>query len=225
MHIITGLGRCGTSILTKYLKEVGFGIGKNVNWYEKANAGYELSTFWSQIDDFYTHYLNKGKPINLDDMAMGQGYWKGMTYREILENVDKDERQGKVDLIKDPRLTWHPDIIETIYGCRPDLKLIICHRKPENVKKSRERLYKKYKQWHDNKPRTKIEDYKIDFCDFYTRVLELEIPHVVLFFPNYLKNYNKTYDTLQEIGLEFDKEKGNKKWKELIDIDLTKRNE
>ncbi len=38
MYIITGLGRCGTSILIKYLEEVGFNIGKNVNWHNAASG-------------------------------------------------------------------------------------------------------------------------------------------------------------------------------------------
>ena len=65
MVIITGLGRCGTSILMKYLKEVGIGIGKNVNWHNAASAGYELSTFYTIIDDLYHYYCKKDKKINL----------------------------------------------------------------------------------------------------------------------------------------------------------------
>ena len=47
LTIVTGLGRCGTSILTKYLGECGYGLGQNVNWHKEARAGLELSTAYS----------------------------------------------------------------------------------------------------------------------------------------------------------------------------------
>lgn len=205
MYIITGLGRCGTSIITKYLGSVGFGLGKNINWHNKANAGLELSTFYAYIDDFYNLYIKKGIPIDLDKRVV-YDYWKGLSYREIFNRVDKDERQGKVDIVKDPRITWHPDIIEALWECRQDIKLIICHRKPEDVKHSRETLPVQY---GDPKPRKELSDYKIDFCDFYTRVLELEIPYITLYFPNFISNNKKLHKTLCDFGLvhEYDEEK------------------
>lgn len=200
MYIITGLGRCGTSILTKYLQSVGFELGRNVHWHKEVNAGYELSTFYSLVDDLYQRYLKKGVSINLDQHCLG-AYWDDYTYREAFNLVDKDERQGKVDVVKDPRITWHPDLIEAIWECRKDIKLIICHRKPENIKKSRETLPKQY---GDPKPRTKLEHYKIDFCDFHSRVLELGIPHIILYFPNFILNTQKLYIDLYSFGIKHD---------------------
>jgi hypothetical protein len=198
MVIITGLGRCGTSILTKYLKEVGFGIGKNVNWHGNVRAGYELSTFYTLVHDLYHRFCKVNKPIDLDIECWGD-YWKGYTYREALNKVDKDERQGKVDLVKDPRITWHPDIIESIWKVRKDIKLIICHRKIESIYNSRKSLPIQY---DDPKPRHKLEEYKQDFADFTTKVLELGIPHIFLYFPNFLKDTGDTFMKLNNfIGL------------------------
>lgn len=197
MVIITGLGRCGTSILTKYLKEIGYGIGKNVNWYPKIRAGYELSSFYPIVDDLYQYYCRKGKKINLND-KINWNYWQGKSYREALKLVDKDHRQGQVDIVKDPRITWHPDIIEAIWEARKDIKLIICHRDMKAIHESRLNLPE---QFHDPKPRIEVSDYQVDFAEFYTRVLKLDIPHKVLFFPNFLLNHSNTLSKLYDLGL------------------------
>lgn len=213
MVIITGLGRCGTSVLTKYLGEVGFGLGQNVSWNKDVRAGLELSTAYTINHDFYHRFLKVGKKIDLDVEAWGD-YWKGYTYREVIENIDKDERQGKVDVIKDPRITWHPDIIEAWWRVRKDFKLIICHRSIEQIFNSRNSLPEAF---NDPKPRKVIEEYKIDFADFYTRVMQLGIVHRVLFFPNFLYQFGYVWNILLSIGLVHDFEKGQKVWDEIID--------
>lgn len=213
MVIITGLGRCGTSVLIRYLKRVGIGVGYNINWHEEANAGFELSTFYSLIHDLYHLFCKEGKPINLDTKCLGH-YWDGRTYREALIEVDKDERQGNVEVVKDPRITWHPDLIEAIYEARQDIKLIICHRKIEDIMASRESLPIRY---GDPKPRKELWEYKADFADFYTRVLKLEIEHIFMYFPDFLKDYNKAYNKIVHIGLPHSFLKGLEVWGNLID--------
>lgn len=220
MILITGLGRCGTSILTKYLKEVGFGIGVNVNWHENVRAGYELTTFYTLTHDLYQRFCKVGDEIDLDIECWGS-YWEGYTYREALNHFDKDrDRQGKVDVVKDPRVTWHPDIIEAIHDARNgDIRLIICHRKIENIYRSRKSLPENY---DDPKPRKVLDEYKIDFADFYSRVLELNIEHINVYFPNFLLDFNKTYRQLNDIGLPHSFEEGYKIWGNIIDKDLLK---
>jgi hypothetical protein len=217
MVIITGLGRCGTSILTKYFKELGFGLGRNVHWHEQVRAGYELSTFYSLVDDLYQRYCKKGLPINLDDKCLGD-YWKGNTYRKAFDKVDKDDRQGYIDLVKDPRITWHPDIIEALWEVRRDIKLIICHRKVELIYNSRKSLPIQY---DDPKPRKELNEYKIDFCDFYTKVLELNIPHEIIMFPYFLRDFNVMYNKLKVI-LPHDFESGKKVFDKIVDGSLLK---
>lgn len=213
MVIITSLGRSGTGILTKYIKELGvFGIGKNVNWHDKARSGLELSTFYTLIHDFYHRYCKLGLPINIEDEAWGD-YWQGNSYRQALEKVDKDERQGKVDVIKDPRITWDSEIISALWEVRKDIKLIICHRKIEDIYKSRKSLPPQY---DDPKPRKTIDEYKIDFADFYTKVLELNIPHHVFFFPDFLKDFDVFYIMVNQF-LPHDYFKGKEVYEKIID--------
>lgn len=212
MIIITGLGRCGTSVLTKYLGEVGHGVGVNVNWHKEARAGMELSPAYSITHDLYHLFLKENKPIDLDTKALGD-YWSPLTYREAILKVDKDERQGKVEVFKDPRLTWHPELIKAWWSVRQDIKLIICHRNIENIYKSRKSLPIQY----DDPKRRELDEYKIDFADFYTTVLELGIVHRVLFFPNFLYEFGYVWNILMSIGLQHPFEKGKKIWDEIID--------
>jgi hypothetical protein len=214
MIIITGLGRCGTSILTKYLGDVGFGVGRNINWHDEARAGYELSTAYSINREMWNSYCKAGKPIDLDFDYRGP-YWK-CKYREAIFNVDKDEKQGKVEVIKDPRFTWNPELIEAWWTVRQDFKLIICHRDIKSIYDSRKALPPQY----DDPKRLKLPEYKIDFADFYTRVLQLEIPYVTLFFPKFLQNFHETWLVLEGIGLKHDYDKGKKIWHDMMDRTL-----
>lgn len=219
MIIVTGLGRCGTSILMKYMSQVGIGVGKNVNWHTSVRAGLELSTAYTLTHDLYELFLKHGKPVDLDRPALGD-YWSPLTYREAIEEVDKDERQGEVQVFKDPRLTWHPDLIRAWWSVRQDFKLIICHRKPEDVYKSRKGLPPQY----DDPKRRELIEYKVDFEEFFTTVLELGIPYRTLFFPNFLFNFGEVFDLLYYFcDLRHDFEKGLKIWNEIIELDKYKR--
>jgi len=212
MVIITGLGRCGTSFLIRYLKECGVSIGKNVHWHDEVNAGYELSTFYSPVHDVYDRYCKVGKDINLNDECRGE-YWKGKTYREVFDLVDKDDRQGEVKVVKDPRVTWHPDIISAINEARQgNIKVILCHRKVEDVIASRERLSARY---GDPKPRKVIDEYHVDFSRFYTRLLEDNIIHRILFYPNFVDQFLHTWCMLESLGIHIEMRVAKEKWEKL----------
>jgi hypothetical protein len=214
MVIITGLGRCGTSILTKYYSLIGVSVGKNVNWHDIARAGMELSPAYSITHDIYHLFIKLGKSIDLNHEALGD-YWSPLTYKEAILKVDKDDRQGNVELFKDPRLTWHPDIIRAWWSVRQDIKLIICHRKPEDVYKSRESLPIQY---GDPKRRELIE-YKIDFEEFFTTVLELGIPYKTLYFPNFLFNYEEVINIADHFKLTINHNGSRQIWDDLIELE------
>lgn len=224
MIIITGLGRCGTSILTKYLREVGFGLGRNVSWNAEMRAGLELSTAYRLNQRMWDGFSKNGNPIDLDRIFSGD-YWKGKSYRQCILEVDKDPRQGKVDVFKDPRFTWHPDLIEAWWNVRKDIKLIICHRDIDQIYKSRKALNNTgqddpKRAVHPSNPDIELPRYKIDFADFFTRVLEIGIDYKLLFFPKFLQDFDSTWKSLNEIGLDHRYEKGQEVWNKLIDVSL-----
>ena len=224
MIIVTGLGRCGTSILIKYLGEVGFGLGRNVNWNSEMRAGLELSTAYCINQGMWQGFSKSGTPIDLERIPSGD-YWANKTFREQILNVDKDERQGKVDVIKDPRFTWHPDLIEAWWEVRKDIKLIICHRDIEQIYKSRKALNNRgqddpKRAVHPRNPEVELPRYKIDFADFFTKVLEIGIDYELLFFPDFLGDFKTVHESLDRLGLTHDYNKGNEVWNKLIDVSL-----
>jgi hypothetical protein len=225
MVIITTLGRCGSSILTKYLYELGFKLGKDIYWDSEMRAGLELSTVYTLNRSMYRRYLDykQGtfhRTLNVDHKCTEE-YWEGHTWREAILKVDKDPKQGgKIDVIKDPRFMWHPQIIEAWWDVRKDFSMIICHRKIEDIYKSRKAMSPR----HDDHQRKRfgIDRYKTDFVDFYGAVLDLGIKHRVLYFPNYLFDFKTMWESLQEVGLEHSFEKGKKIWEDIVEFDRYK---
>lgn len=198
MFIITGLGRCGTSILTKFLGELGYALGKNVHWHPEARAGLELSPAYSLNIDMYRQFCQKGIPINIDSKPSGE-YWKGHTYRSAINSIDNDDRQGGVDVFKDPRFTWDGGLIAAWWEARKDIKLIICHRLIQNIYNSRKNLPPQY----DDPKRTNIEEYYEDFGRFMDMVYNLKIPHIMLHYPKWIYDCDNTWVKLNEFGLGF----------------------
>ena len=208
MIIITGLGRCGTSFFLNIFKGCGFGIGKSLSWNPKVNAGMELSFAYAISRDMYDGYLKKGKEIDLDEKLMCQYWGREISFREKILMIDNDtppkRNEGIVEVIKDPRVTWHPKIIRSWWQVRQDIKLIILHREPEDVIKSREKAglkgYGNDMKFQDPKRGKILDIFKIDFSDFITEVMRLEIPHLLMFYPNFMRYdshivYSKLYNT------------------------------
>jgi len=195
MLIITGLGRCGTSVMTLFLKNMGYNVGR-CGWYEEARAG---------MEDWYTVYINNAifthvRAGNFD-----------------IEQFGKSIKKIQADVIKDPRFTWCPENIRTWWHFRKDFKLLILHRRIEHCLKSRQELIADY---HDPKRGNNLTEFKTDFADFLTEALLLHIPYKIIIYPEFLTEYEKVYDALQELDILFDKEKGIKVWNETIDLNL-----
>jgi len=214
MLIITGLGRCGTSLLMKFLKEIKFPVGKDLNWIDEINAGYELRSAYSINLMAYSYFIKQGKEIDLD-VKLDDKYWKDMSLREMIQNVDKDPRQLSVHMFKDPRFTWSPKLIEMWWTVRKDLEVLLLHRNVQEIIESRGRLpqtYQEPKPERVNKP----EVYKSDFHDFLTKLLELQIPYEILFYPNFTRDYEMVVRALNKLSYYFEPWKSEKIWYDIV---------
>lgn len=228
MIIITGLGRCGTSFFLNIFKECGFGVGSSLHWNEKVNAGLELAPAYAISRDMYDDYLKEGKDIDLDEKIMDQYWDKEISFREKILMIDngtpQEREEGKIEVIKDPRITWHPKIIKSWWEVRKDIKLIILHRDPEDIIKSREKYglsgYGSNELFQDPKRDKNLDEFKIDFSDFITEVMKLEIPHLLMFYPNFMSYnphiiYSKLYNTL---GINMERRKDFMRiWSDMLD--------
>jgi len=219
MLVITGLGRCGTSFLAKVLMAMNYKTGKNINWHESVDAGYELSTVHSLNHDLYQQ-INQTGSINLNKMCLGD-YWGkggyGYTYKQAMENFSNDPKQGPVHFIKDPRFMWHPEIITSWWRVRKDFRYIILHRDFEDVRSSRARLPKQYDD--PKRGSESVTPYKEDFADCITTMVDLRIPYKIQMFPKYLYDAKPLFRDIRELGLQTCHLEGNRMVQELRDLD------
>jgi hypothetical protein len=220
MLVITGLGRCGTSFLAKVLLAMNYKTGKNINWHESVDAGYELSTVHTLNHDFYFDQLMKTGSINLNKICLGD-YWGeggyGYTYKQAIENFNKDKKQGPVHFIKDPRFMWHPEILKAWWRVRKDLRFIVLHRDFEEVMLSRRRLPEQY---DDPKRGSKsVTPYKEDFADCITSMVDMRIPFKIHMFPKFLNDAKPLFRDIKQLGLQVCHNEGQKIVEELRDFD------
>lgn len=219
MLIITGLGRCGTSFLAKVLMAMNYKTGKNINWHDSVDAGYELSTVHSLNHDLYQQIEKTGE-INVNKICLG-GYWGeggyGYTYKQAMANFDKDAKQGPIHFVKDPRFMWHPEIIRAWWRVRKDLRYMVLHRDFTDVMMSRRRLPPQY---DDPKRGSKsVTPFKEDFADCITEMLKLKIPFEIQMFPNYLYDAKLLFQSIRKLGLQTCPIEGNKMVQEMRDLD------
>ena len=107
MLVITGTGRCGTSVLARFCHNCGYIVGGS--WNHDANSGMEDSRF---VD--VSNQLIRGEPE-----------------KDTLKYIDTFERR----VVKDPRFL-RPEVVSAWASRRDDLRILLCVRDMESVCKS-----------------------------------------------------------------------------------------
>lgn len=228
MLIITGTGRCGSSVSVKLLKSIGYGIGNLLSYDEGLRAGLEFAPAYAINRDLYNDFISKNREIDLDKETE-LPYWGKISYRERILRIDRDDisgrPQGKIDLIKDPRFTWHPDLIKIWFNVRKDLKLLILYRSPEQVVASRQFVIdsdNKWKNFEDPKRGSNYEEMEDDLVKFMDQVSKIGIEFEYLVYPDFLIDLNLLYSSISNLGynnnLTF--EECLMKWKDIVDLSL-----
>lgn len=152
MIIITGVGRCGTSLMAKFLKESGLDIGSD-KWYKKVNAGYENKETLQINTELINHYV---KDYKID-------------FNEIKERI----RALEFDAVKDPQFLTDSRIIKTWHEARQDLKIIFMYRNPYKVVES----MKKVPEWNSPVFRLFPEMIVQKQDEFIVSIHDLKIPY------------------------------------------------
>ena len=104
MLVITGSGRCGTSVLARFCHNMGYATGGS--WNHEVNAGMEDSKF----------------------VETNEAIHRG----EISENVKTYTDRFSKLVVKDPRF-MRASVVKYWAKRRPDLRLIVCVRDMESV--------------------------------------------------------------------------------------------
>ena len=188
--IITGFARSGTSLITKFLNFNGYDTGGN--WVEEDNAGYEDEDFQKLITTFQMN---------------------AKTESLILFLINEIKKIDKM-VIKHPRVLFNPEFMRIWTLVYPDTCMIVNYREPLHALKS--------KNISGNIGYfTNISTSELDtkFHSFIDILINLRIKHHILYFPDFLNDYDELYHVISSLGIYIDKSKGRKIWNEIVDFD------
>lgn len=192
MVIITGTGRCGTSLLAKFCREMGFDPSPGGAWYHSVNAGLEHSEVVRINTSIGSHASDS-----------------------ITERIQLIE----LPVVKDPRFVSNrnPELLRTWSEARDDLRFVLMERDLDCVVNSF-LASPGYFQSHARKDRNTLkESYRERLELFKQRSHELGLPVVPLEFPACLANYKSVHQALvSHGGLQWDYETGQRTWQRII---------
>lgn len=190
MLIITGTGRCGTSVLAEFCRRCGYETGGS--WSERRNAGREHLTVVS-VNERLHSMLCKEEAVDLENCAAAV-------------------RSIKAAVIKDPRFLWHPQIIWYWRKWRPNLRVLLLCRHFEDVVSSGV-------QYLDPHYSRSADDHRNHFAEFVLMLVEHAIPFQCLAFPAFLRQFDRVYTALTGFGqLRIDRNEGRALWDDVIDL-------
>lgn len=199
MLIITGVGRCGTSVIAKFFHNMGFNLGK-VEWNDDINAGMEdAGVVWINRS-LYVCTLKHGSPSRF--LLKGR--------RHILN--------CNLKIVKDPRFTW-PGVLEGWCKFRKDLKILILYRDFNAVLASRKKMGGESNDMIDPRKYT-MERLQTDFARFFNVILTNKIKYRILLFPDIVRNQANIMYALGDLGIELSFTKGLQVLERIIDRSL-----
>ena len=199
MLIITGVGRCGTSLMAKFFQEMGYDLGRVV-WEDKINAGMENKNVVYTNREIYTSYSHYG--------SIGQCLLRHKSY--ILNCA--------IPVVKDPRFTW-PGVMETWCKLRSDLKVLIMFRDFKQVIASRKAMGSLSNDTIDKREYT-LKRLYTDFAQFFNVILVYKVPYKLLVFPDVLNQPNDIVQSVIDLGVKLSFNKSLEVLESLIDKDL-----
>jgi hypothetical protein len=206
MIVITGLGRCGLSIIGQVLLSMNYRGGNDL-------IDYRLSSIQELNKDIYQQILNRGG-VNPSAKCNNE-YWRGYAYKEAIANVAKDERQRPVHFIIEPCFMWHKEILKVWLRSRKDLKFLIIHRDFDKLLDS----------YHRNPPDetelfrgSDILRYKADFADCITTLISFRFSYEIGIFPNFTKDGKTLFQKIRQMSnLQFCHIEASKIMKEILE--------
>jgi hypothetical protein len=199
MLIITGTGRCGTSLLAQLCRELGYDKGIGGGWDKSINAGWE-SRECVEINDRINEL---GRQRRLAEALEGDLAAKIMAF--------------KPRVVKDPRFVRHPGVMRVWATLRKDLRVVISHREVRAaVRSSREAFFSSIDYWRTATEGEQIARLNGDLLSAVQSLADNRVPFRFVYFPEILSDYAQVHDALSQFGeLKWDRLKGSQKWAEL----------
>jgi hypothetical protein len=206
MVVVAGTDRSGTGVMAKFLHSAGLKVA-NARWSRRTRSGFEVPEI-----RFYNHKL-------AIELQRGVG-WKDAYYHlKLKQEIDK-LKANNIALIKDVFIIRHAEIIRVWHHLIPEMKVLFLYRKPEDIIKSRKAYERQIKKViKGNMTSTKaIDTIRENIISFKTSLKELDIPHKIFIYPQYLLNYEKVRLALK--SLEIKGSFSKKLWDKTIDLNM-----
>ena len=189
--IITGFHRSGTSLLAKFLNMCGYDTGGS--WNSEINAGYEDEQFQKICTTFQNNAFTEDLILFLE--------------KEI-QKIDKI-------VLKHPRLLMNPELLRIWTNIYPKTSVLVTYREPIHSLESK-------KSYGNLGYYTNFSPSELDkkFFEFIDTLIHLRIKHHILYFPDFITDYEKVYHSISALGLHIDKDKGRNIWYSIVDPNL-----
>jgi len=188
--IITGFARSGTSLITQFLNKLGYDTGGS--WDDSLNAGFEDETFQKIVTTFQNNPLSEDLILFLE--------------KEI-KNVDKI-------VVKHPRLLVNPELLRIWTNIFPDTRILVTYREPIHALESKKSFGSL--GYYTNLSPSEMD---VKFHIFIDTLIHLRIRHRIVYFPDFLSEYDEIYHAISSLGIHIDKDRGREIWHNLVDFD------
>ncbi len=222
MLVITGTGRCGTTLIAEFCTRMGYETGGNLP--EGETEGREDGKVKSlnhniNVLDLITT-LTKGQNLPEDVKDKIVNIQKTIdTNRNISDKIKKVDNE----VVKDPAFfNRHESCLDNWIQNKENLRFLIMIRDLDSSYNSAKTKGYVNFLWDDKN--ISLEDwkkkvYKTHF-EFIKKLIENNIPFKHLKFPDITDNYKEVYKTLTELGLNIDYNKGEEVWNKLVNKKL-----
>ena len=187
--IITGFARSGTSLIMNFLQKLGYDTGGS--WNSEINAGFEDDSFQKIVTTYQMNALTEDLILFLE--------------KEI-QKIDKI-------VLKHPRLLMNPELLRIWTNIYPQTSVLVTYREPIHSLESKKSLGNL--GYYTNFSPLELD---VKFHTFIDTLIHLRIKHHILYFPDFLENYNEVFHSLHSLGIHFNKDKGRNIWANLVDL-------
>lgn len=189
--IVTGFARSGTSLIMDFLSRLGYDTGGE--WNSKLNAGYEDESVQKIVTTFQSNPLSE----------------------ELILFLEKEIKLIDKIVVKHPRFLMNPEIMRIWANIYPEISVLVTYREPLYALESK-------KSCGNLGYFTNFSSSEMDkkFNDFIDILINLKVKHHIVYFPDFLENYNEIYHSISALGIHIDKDKGRSIWYSIVDPNL-----
>lgn len=179
MLIVTGLGRSGTSVLTKFYDKLGYRTTTEEKtwWSDEVDAGYECGDFYRIVAE-----VNRCIDLNI------------FTPKDLKQRI----KEYDCDVVKSIDFAYQKgEVLRRFAEVRDDFSVAYCFRDPAKIIASRRSKLPKRPTFVDKRRKLQPHVFYEDFLHFIEVVHQTKTDCVILLFPD---SFNGFYEINEKLG-------------------------